>query len=98
MKRRTLTGGERTDWLRLSRTRGIGPITFFHLLERYGSASAVLEDLPALAKKVGGKAEVRAPGKDEIEREIATTEKIGAAHRATCEPVDQAGRGPDRKR
>ena len=34
MKRRTLTGGERTDWLRLSRTRGIGPITFFHLLER----------------------------------------------------------------
>ena len=86
MKRRTLTGGERTDWLRLSRTRGIGPITFFHLLERYGSASAVLEDLPALAKKAGGKAEIRAPGKDEIEREIATAEKIGAAHRAACEP------------
>ena len=35
MKRRSLTGGERADWLRLSRTRGIGPITFFHLLERY---------------------------------------------------------------
>lgn len=86
MKRRTLTGGERTDWLRLSRTRGIGPITFFHLLERYGSAAAALEDLPALAKKAGGKAEVRAPGKDEIEREIAAAEKIGAAHRAACEP------------
>lgn len=86
MKRRTLTGGERTDWLRLSRTRGIGPITFFHLLERYGSASAVLEDLPALAKKAGSKGEVRAPGKDEIEREIAAAEKIGAAHRGACEP------------
>ena len=45
MKRRALTGGERADWLRLSRTRGIGPITFFHLLERYGSAAAALEDL-----------------------------------------------------
>lgn len=33
MKRRALAGGERADRLRLSRTRGIGPITFFHLLE-----------------------------------------------------------------
>lgn len=77
MKRRTLTGGERTEWLRLSRTRGIGPITFFHLLERYGSAAAVLDDLPSLAKKAGSKADVRAPSPAEIERELA---KIGRAH------------------
>lgn len=86
MKRRTLTGGERTDWLRLSRTRGIGPITFFHLLERYGSAAAVLEDLPALAKKAGGKTDVRAPSADDIKREIEATQAIGAAHLAACEP------------
>ena len=70
MKRRALTGGERADWLRLSRTRGIGPITFFHLLERYGAADEVLADLPALAKKAGGKADVRAPSVDDINREI----------------------------
>jgi DNA processing protein len=86
MKRRTLTGGERADWLRLSRTRGIGPITFFHLLERYGSAAATLEDLPALAKKAGAKADIRAPSRDEIEREIAGADKLGAAYRAACEP------------
>jgi DNA processing protein len=62
MKRRALTGGERADWLRLARTRGIGPITFFHLLDRYdGSAAAVLADLPNLAKKAGAKAGIAAP-------------------------------------
>lgn len=86
MKRRALTGGERADWLRLSRTRGIGPITFFHLLERYGSAAAVLDDLPSLAKKAGTKADVRAPGKDDVEREIVAAEKIGAVLRAAPEP------------
>ena len=86
MKRRTLTGGERADWLRLSRTRGIGPITFFHLLERYGSAGAVLEDLPSLAKKAGDKG-VKAPDAAEIAREIDATAKLGAAHLAACEPA-----------
>ncbi len=86
MKRRALTGGERADWLRLSRTRGIGPITFFHLLERYGSAAAVLDDLPSLAKKAGGKSEIRAPDPSEIQREIDATAKLGAAHLAACEP------------
>jgi DNA processing protein len=86
MKRRSLTGGERADWLRLSRTRGIGPITFFHLLERYPSAGDVLADLPALAKKAGGKADVRAPSLDDIRREIEATAKLGAVHLAACEP------------
>lgn len=86
MKRRSLTGGERADWLRLSRTRGIGPITFFHLLERYGAAGDVLADLPALAKKAGGKADVKAPPLDDIKREIEATAKLGAQHLAACEP------------
>lgn len=86
MKRRALTGGERADWLRLSRTRGIGPITFFHLLERYGSAAAALEDLPALARKAGGKADIKAPSQSEIAREMDAAVKIGAQHLAACEP------------
>jgi DNA processing protein len=87
MKRRSLTGGERADWLRLSRTRGIGPITFFHLLERYeGSAGAVLADLPALARKAGGKTDLSAPPKADIDRELEAVAKLGAFHLAACEP------------
>ncbi len=87
MKRRQLTGGERADWLRLARTRGIGPITFFHLLERYDhSAAAVLADLPNLAKKAGSKADIKAPPSSDIERELEAAAKLGAAHLAACEP------------
>ena len=86
MKRCALTGGERADWLRLSRTRGIGPITFFHLIDRYGSAAAALEDLPALARKAGGKADIKAPSDSEVAREIETAAKLGACHLAACEP------------
>jgi DNA processing protein len=87
MKRRTLTGVERADWLRLSRTRGIGPITFFHLLERYdGSAAAVLADFPALARKAGSKADIVAPSKSEIDRELAAADAVSAFHIAACEP------------
>jgi len=86
MKRLALTGGERADWLRLSRTRGIGPITFFHLLEQYGSATAVLDDLPALVRKAGGKNETKAPSKSDIDREIEAAGAIGATYLAACEP------------
>src|SRR5262245_54076867 len=86
MKRRTLTGGERADLLRLSRTRGVGPITFFHLIDRYGSAAAALDDLPALARKAGGKADIKAPSPSDIAREIESVEKTGAFHMAACEP------------
>lgn len=85
MKRRLLTGEQRTDWLRLSRTRGIGPITFFHLFERYGSAAAVLEDPPSLARKAGGNSNIRAPDTAHIQRELEATAKLGATHLAACE-------------
>ena len=38
--RRPLTDAERLDWLRLFRSENVGPITFFALLERFGSAAA----------------------------------------------------------
>jgi DNA processing protein len=45
---------ERLQWLRLIRTPSIGPITFFSLLERFGSAQDALAALPQLAAR-GGK-------------------------------------------
>lgn len=41
--------------LRLIRTRSVGPITYFHLLARFGSAQAALDAIPDLARRGGGK-------------------------------------------
>ena len=32
--------------LRLARTEGVGPRTFRHLLEKFGSAAAALDEMP----------------------------------------------------
>ncbi len=50
-----LTDIERRDWLRLSRTDRIGPVTFHALIARFGSAGAALDALPDMAKRGGGK-------------------------------------------
>jgi DNA processing protein len=62
--RRELTSTERLDWLRLIRSENVGPVTFRHLIRRFGSAAAALAALPDLAKR-GGRAQplrcIRAP-------------------------------------
>ena len=39
---RLLDDEQRIDWLRLSRTEGIGPVTFHRLLARYANATEAL--------------------------------------------------------
>lgn len=60
---------EKLQWLRLFRTDNVGPITFYRLLEYYGSAEKALEALPELAKRGGRKKPLVAPALDQIERE-----------------------------
>jgi DNA processing protein len=50
---RTLNPAEKFDWLRLIRTQNVGPIAFFQLLARYGSAAAALDALPEIARRAG---------------------------------------------
>ena len=50
---RDLDPQERLDWLRLSRTESVGPVTFFALLRRFGSAAAAIEALPRLSVAAG---------------------------------------------
>ena len=45
----SLSQQERIAWLRLIRSENIGPISFRQLLQRFGSAQAAMEGLPALA-------------------------------------------------
>ena len=56
MKSRQLTDTERADWLRLIRTPNIGPITAFHLIERFGDATKALSGLATLTRSSTGAA------------------------------------------
>lgn len=48
-----LSADERLAWLRLARTPNVGPVTFHRLMQRFRSAQAALDALPALAKRGG---------------------------------------------
>ncbi|MBF0247404.1 MAG: DNA-protecting protein DprA [Alphaproteobacteria bacterium] len=46
---------EALDWLRLIRSQNVGPVTFYRLLERFGTARAALDALPDMARRGGAK-------------------------------------------
>jgi DNA processing protein len=73
-----ITDKEKLARLRLIRTENIGPITYYRLLQRFGTAEKALSFLPEMARR-GGKAEpFTAFPAAEAEREMATAEKFGA--------------------
>jgi DNA processing protein len=65
--------------LRLIRSDNIGPITYFQLLARFGSAQAAIDAIPDLAARGGGRAP-RLASRAEAEREIAQVAALGARH------------------
>lgn len=64
------------DWLQLSRAQNVGPVTFAHLMRRYGSAAAALEAVPSLAKKGGAKA-IQLPSRTQVEAELECARDLG---------------------
>src|ERR1700735_238754 len=73
----TLNPQERLDWLRLIRSDNVGAVTFFALLQRFGSAAAALAALPELARQ-GGKSGFKPWPRAEAEREMAAVARAGA--------------------
>jgi DNA processing protein len=53
-----VTEQERLDRLRLIRTENVGPVSYLHLMRRYGSAKTALEALPHLARRGGRSAAI----------------------------------------
>ncbi|MEE9140992.1 MAG: DNA-processing protein DprA [Alphaproteobacteria bacterium] len=82
---RPLPAAERLDWLRLTRSENVGPVTFFGLLERFGSAGAALAALPELARRGGRSRPIGICAKAAAEREVEEVERIGARLIALCE-------------
>ncbi len=70
---------DRLDRLRLIRSANIGPVTYFQLLQRFGTAKAALDAIPQLAARGGGKSPVLADLR-EVATEIAAVEKLGARY------------------
>lgn len=68
---------EKLAWLRLSRTENVGPVTFYKLVETYGSASEALRVLPELARRGGRKKPLNVPDQGQIEKEYKALRKIG---------------------
>ena len=86
MTSRRLTDQERVDWLRLSRTPNIGPVTFAQLIAKFGSAAEALAALPELSKKSGRKRPLTPPPSAEITAELEAVYRYGAQLICACEP------------
>ncbi len=70
---------EARDKLRLIRSANVGPVTYFQLIARFGSAAAALEAIPNLAARGGGRTPVIA-SMAEVEAEMRAVEKLGARY------------------
>jgi DNA processing protein len=65
--------------LRLIRSPSIGPITYFQLLARFGSADAALAAIPDLARRGGGQPP-RLATRGEVEQEMERVAQLGAQY------------------
>ncbi|HLI14253.1 MAG TPA: DNA-processing protein DprA [Alphaproteobacteria bacterium] len=88
MPRNTAFGTEeRLAWLRLIRSEHVGPISFYQLLARFGSAAAALEALPDLACRGGRDRAPHIPTRAAVERELAKIESFGGEIICRDEPA-----------
>jgi DNA processing protein len=76
---------ERLAWLRLARSRGLGAVLFFRLIERFGKASAVLKALPRLQGQLAAKGFELASERS-VEEELAALDRLGAKLLLADEP------------
>lgn len=83
---RMLNPAERLDWLRLIRSENVGPITFYQLLARFGSAEAALAALPEVARRGGRAKSLAICARAAAERELQALDAVGARLVAWGEP------------
>ncbi len=51
--KKNLSFAQKCDWFQLIQSQNVGPVTFFQLLSRFGSAKEAIKNLPVLAQKGG---------------------------------------------
>ncbi len=83
---RSLSDAEKLAWLRLIRSENVGPVTFFQLLRRFGTAAAALQALPELARRGGRPRPIQVCSEAQASREIEALAEAGAQFVALGEP------------
>lgn len=73
-----VTETEKAAWLRLIRSESIGPVTFWALLERFGTAQAAVQKLPDLALRGGARRPITLANETACRDERARGEAFGA--------------------
>ncbi|MBI1392973.1 MAG: DNA-protecting protein DprA [Alphaproteobacteria bacterium] len=73
---------ERVNWLRLTRTDGIGPVTFRRLIARYGDAALALDRVREFTNSAR---RIRVPTRADAEAELDAADRVGARAIALCE-------------
>ena len=81
-----LTDEQRLDWLRLIRSDNVGPRTFRMLVNQYGGARPALDALPELARRGGALKPARIATREQAERELDASRRLGIALIALGEP------------
>ncbi len=71
-----MASSEIFDRLRLIRSANVGPVSYYRLMQQYGTAKNALRALPELTRS-GGRRRPEIASKRSIEREIETVEKLG---------------------
>ncbi|MBP5161206.1 MAG: DNA-protecting protein DprA, partial [Alphaproteobacteria bacterium] len=83
--KKQLSEQEKIDWIRLSRSENVGPVTFRTLLALYQTPTKALPQLQELAAKGGSKKKITVCSERDAQKELAATEKLGGRIVASCE-------------
>lgn len=81
-----MSGSDLVDWIRLSRTDGLGPVGIRNLLARTGSAAAALAQLPEMASRAGRKSRLVPYGEADARRDLETAAGMGITAIARNDP------------
>ena len=81
-----ISADDRVNWLRLTRSEGVGPITFRQLIQRFGSAADALAAIPELARRGGRARPVTLASVGDVNRELATLDRIGGKLLTLADP------------
>jgi DNA processing protein len=74
----SLANEDLLDCLQLIRTLNVGPVTFFNLIQRFGTAKKSLSNLPELSRRGGSKIGLVPFLREMAEKELTACEKFGA--------------------
>jgi DNA processing protein len=75
---RQLSDLERLNWLRLSQSENVGPITFQQLVSRFGTATAAIDALPELSQRGGLRRSLKICSVEQAETMFARAAKYDA--------------------